>query len=49
MIAMCDGGGGASPATAVPGSGSSTMYEVSNGTGVSSVLSSDIEVVVKAA
>ena len=54
VIAMCDGGG-TSPgmyvwtATAVPGSGSSTMYEVSNGTGVSSVLSSDIEVVVKAA
>jgi len=52
VIAMCDGGIGASPgkyvwtATAVPGSGSSTstMYEFSNGTGVSSVLSSDIEV-----
>lgn len=50
VIAMCDGGGGTSPgmyvwtATAVPGGSSTSMYEVSNGTGVSSVLSSDIEV-----
>lgn len=49
VIAMCDGGG-TSPgmyvwtATAVPGGSSTSMYEVSNGTGVSSVLSSDIEV-----
>lgn len=55
VIAMCDGGGGTSPgmyvwtATAVPGGSSTSMYEVSNGTGVSSVLSSDIEVCSKAA